>query len=136
MMKFEFENLAGYEVSNEDYNNIIEPMYMATNLTKSEFVKTVDRKRFELKKEKTVGQIELENSLNEELETIKEDIKYYTDRIETVKSFIPTETEKNCINEWKELIKRYKEQIKILISIGENFERKRKKSGTFFRVYP
>ena len=30
MMKHEFEALAGYEVSFEDYNNVIEPMYMAT----------------------------------------------------------------------------------------------------------
>ena len=30
MMKHEFEALAGYEVSFEDYNRVIEPMYMAT----------------------------------------------------------------------------------------------------------
>ena len=46
MMKHEFEALAGYEVSWEDYNNIIEPMYMATNLPKDEFVKTLNKKRF------------------------------------------------------------------------------------------
>lgn len=49
MMKHEFEALAGYEVSWEDYNNIIEPMYTATNLTKQEFVKTISKKRFALK---------------------------------------------------------------------------------------
>ena len=49
MMKHEFEKIAGYEVSFEDYNNIIEPMYMATNLDKADFVKCVDRKRFALK---------------------------------------------------------------------------------------
>lgn len=49
MMKHEFEALAGYEVSMDDYNNIIEPMYMATNLSKQEFVKTIDKKRFALK---------------------------------------------------------------------------------------
>lgn len=48
MMKHEFEALAGYEVSNEDYNNIIEPMYMAVNMTKAEFVKVIDKKRFAL----------------------------------------------------------------------------------------
>ena len=52
MMKVEFENLAGYEVSNDDYNNIIEPMYMATNLSKEEFVKVIDKKRFALKTKK------------------------------------------------------------------------------------
>lgn len=49
MMKHEFERIAGYEVSWTDYNNIIEPMYMATNLTKEDFVKTLDKKRFALK---------------------------------------------------------------------------------------
>lgn len=38
MMKSEFEKLAGYEVSNSDYIEIIEPMYMATNLSKEEFI--------------------------------------------------------------------------------------------------
>ena len=52
MMKVEFEKLAGYEVSNEDYNNIIEPMYMATDLSKEEFVKCIDKKRFALKTKK------------------------------------------------------------------------------------
>lgn len=51
MMKQEFEKLAGYEVSAEDYNNIIEPMYSATNLSKQDFVKTINRKAFEVKHE-------------------------------------------------------------------------------------
>lgn len=51
MMKQEFEALAGYKVSTEDYNNIIEPMYMATDLSKQEFVKTINRKAFEVKHE-------------------------------------------------------------------------------------
>ncbi len=49
MMKYEFEELAGYEVSEEDYNKIIEPMYMAIELSKAEFVKVIDKKRFALK---------------------------------------------------------------------------------------
>ena len=49
MMKAEFEKIAGYEVSVEDYDNIIEPMYMATNLTKEEFVQTINKKRLALK---------------------------------------------------------------------------------------
>ena len=48
MMKHEFEALAGYEVTTEDYNNLIEPMYMAVNVTKQEFVKMIDKKRFAL----------------------------------------------------------------------------------------
>ena len=48
MMWKEFEEIAGYEVSYDDYNNIIEPMYMATNLSKADFVKCIDKKRFAL----------------------------------------------------------------------------------------
>ena len=51
MTKQEFEKLAGYEVSTENYNNIIEPMYMATHLCKVDFVKTINRKAFEKKHE-------------------------------------------------------------------------------------
>ena len=46
MMKHEFEALAGYEVTMEDYNKIIEPMYMAISADKAEFVKMIDKKRF------------------------------------------------------------------------------------------
>ena len=49
MMKREFEAMAGYEVTNETYDNIIEPMYMATNLSKQEFIKTLNRKALEYK---------------------------------------------------------------------------------------
>lgn len=48
MMKHEFEALAGYEVTWNDYKDIIEPMYMATTLNKQDFVKVVDKKRFAL----------------------------------------------------------------------------------------
>lgn len=48
MMHKEFEEIAGYEVSFETYTNIIEPMYMATNLSKQEFVKLLDKKAFAL----------------------------------------------------------------------------------------
>lgn len=54
MMKQEFEELAGYEVTWEDYTKIIEPMYMATNLTKQEFVKTINKKRFALRPLKSI----------------------------------------------------------------------------------
>ena len=48
MMKHEFEELAGYEVSAQDYSNIIEPMYMAVNVSKKDFVAMIDKKRFAL----------------------------------------------------------------------------------------
>ena len=54
MMKEEFEALAGYEVTWEDYCNIIEPMYMATKLNKAEFVKCIDKKRFALRPLKSI----------------------------------------------------------------------------------
>ena len=66
MMQYEFEKLAGYEVSVEDYDKIIEPMYMATNLTKQEFVKTINKKRFALKPLKTM--IKEMKALAEEIE--------------------------------------------------------------------
>ena len=49
MLKEEFEKIAGYEVSPEDYKNIIEPMYLATNLSKADFVACIDKKRFALR---------------------------------------------------------------------------------------
>lgn len=48
MMKEEFERLAGYEVSFDDYQKIIEPMYIATDLDKQEFVKCINKNRFAL----------------------------------------------------------------------------------------
>lgn len=51
MMKSEFEAIAGYKVSHKDYYDIIEPMYMATNLDKYEFVETINKKRFKVKKD-------------------------------------------------------------------------------------
>jgi hypothetical protein len=48
MMKHEFEQIAGYEVSDKTYNEIIEPMYMAVNLDKQAFVKLLDKKAFAL----------------------------------------------------------------------------------------
>lgn len=50
MLKHEFEILAGYEVSDDDYTKIIEPMYTALpDVAKEEFVKMLNRKRFALK---------------------------------------------------------------------------------------
>lgn len=47
MMKHEFETIAGYSVTEDDYYNIIEPMYMSLEtVTKYEFVKLLDKKRF------------------------------------------------------------------------------------------
>lgn len=56
MMKIEFEALAGYEVSVSDYDNIIEPMYMATELSKEDFVKVISKERFALKSREEIIQ--------------------------------------------------------------------------------
>ena len=74
MMKQEFEALAGYEVSMDDYNNIIEPMYMATRLTKQEFVKVIDKKRFALKPLKNIIK-----EMKKTAEQIRETCDHYYD---------------------------------------------------------
>ena len=62
MMKHEFEALAGYEVSVSDYDNIIEPMYMATQLSKEEFVKVISKERFALKsREELIQEIPIQS---------------------------------------------------------------------------
>ena len=48
MMKYEFEQLAGYEVTDETYSKVIEPMYMSVDCDKLEFVKMLDKKYFAL----------------------------------------------------------------------------------------
>lgn len=53
MMKYEFEAIAGYEVTDSDYTEIIEPMYYASNLDKQEFIKTLNKDRFALRTRKS-----------------------------------------------------------------------------------
>ena len=74
MMKTEFEKIAGYEVSFDDYYNIIEPMYMATNLNKQEFVKTLNKARFALK-----TKAELLNEIKKLAKQLKKTCDHYTD---------------------------------------------------------
>ena len=74
MMKHEFEALAGYEVTTEDYNKIIEPMYMATDLTKEEFVKVVSKQRFALK-----PLSKMERTMKKIATHLKETCTHYTD---------------------------------------------------------
>lgn len=52
MMQHEFEELAGYKVDNDVYKNVIEPMYLATDISKFEFVKMLNKKAFEVKEVK------------------------------------------------------------------------------------
>lgn len=90
MMKHEFEKIAGYEVSEKDYSEIIEPMYMATELSKEEFVKTVNKKRFALKTRK--GLIGEMKKIGKHL---KETCERYTD-------FEAEEKLREIIEEYKE----------------------------------
>lgn len=53
MMKEEFERLAKIEVTHETYSKIIEPMYLATDLSKQEFVKLLNLKALAMPKVKT-----------------------------------------------------------------------------------
>lgn len=46
MMQHEFEALAKIKVTTEDYDQIIEPMYMATEMSKADFIKTLNLKFF------------------------------------------------------------------------------------------
>lgn len=69
MMWHEFEQIAGYEVSYDDYKNIIEPMYMAIpeGISKAEFVKMINKKRFALPTKK-----EMINEMRDIAEIIQE----------------------------------------------------------------
>ena len=72
MMHEEFEQLAGYRVTYEDYQNIIEPMYMATTLSKEEFIETLNRKRFEYIPQESPEVLALEAELADIKAAIKE----------------------------------------------------------------
>lgn len=74
MMYEEFEKLAGYQVSRSDYDNIIEPMYMATTLDKEEFIKCLDKKRFALKAPKSYIK-----EMRKLAAILKENCTHYTD---------------------------------------------------------
>lgn len=69
MMKHEFEKIAGYKVSQEDFDNILNPMYNATDLDKFDFVKTINRKRFEVKE---LTERQIINRIKKDAEHLKE----------------------------------------------------------------
>lgn len=74
MMQQEFEQLAGYEVSYEDYVDIIEPMYLAVDLSKSEFVQCINKKRFALPTLKSIIR-----NMQQCAESLYESCTHYTD---------------------------------------------------------
>ena len=75
-MHHEFEQIAGYEVSSEDYDKYIEPMYMAIpgTISKQEFVKMIDKKRFALKPIKKIIK-----EMKETATHLKDTCTHYTD---------------------------------------------------------
>lgn len=107
MMKHEFEQIAGYKVSDRDYNEIIEPMYMTVNLSKVDFEKTINRKRFEIKPEKDPEIIALEKDLKKQIQDAKKSIEWYRERIET---FSELYSEDGNVF-WKDGIERFKAAI-------------------------
>lgn len=98
MMHEEFEKLAGYEVSSKDYSMFIEPMYMALNVSKEEFVKMIDKKRFALKPISSI--IKSMKKLSAEL---KESCNHFTDfeKIEELENLVTEYLErKGWIGDW------------------------------------
>ena len=77
MMQYEFERIAGYHVTTEDYDNIIEPMYMAIpeSISKQDFIKMLDRKRFSLDYRKK----KLQKEMQELAQHLKETCTHFTD---------------------------------------------------------
>lgn len=77
MMWKEFENIAGYEVSYEDYTKVIEPMYMATDLSKQDFVKCLDRKRFDFRAKEKAEKKEMLKAMKEIAEERAQNCEYF-----------------------------------------------------------
>lgn len=74
MTKAEFENIAHYEVTNDDYYKIIEPMYMATDIDKFEFVAMINPRRFALKTKQ-----QLLKEMGKLSSSLKDTCTHYTD---------------------------------------------------------
>lgn len=113
MLKHEFEIIAGYSVSEDDYYDIIEPMYNATNLDKDDFIKCLDRKRFEIIVEKSQERIELEEQINTEIRNLKEAINGAKLRLDGCKKMLEGEDDEKYIKRYKAAIKQLREEIKL-----------------------
>ena len=81
MMKHEFEALAGYEVTYEDYSKIIEPMYMAIpeSISKQEFVKMIDRKRFDFRAKEKAEKKAMVKAMKEIAEERAQNCEHFCD---------------------------------------------------------
>lgn len=81
MMWREFEELAGYEVTYDDYTKIIEPMYMAIpeNISKQDFVKMIDRKRFDYKAKERAEKKAMVKAMKEIAEERAQNCEHFCD---------------------------------------------------------
>ena len=81
MMQHEFEALAGYEVTYEDYSKIIEPMYMAVpeSISKQEFVKMIDRKRFDFRAKEKAEKKAMVKAMKEIAEERAQNCEHFCD---------------------------------------------------------
>jgi len=117
MMKYEFENLIGKEITDETYS-MYEKMYLALpeNINKQQFVKMLN---IDAIPENPIA-IERRNRRNELIEKAKSritdyknDIKYYKDQINFYKSLDSTDYDflKNEIKYYKKMINYCKSKI-------------------------
>jgi len=114
MMKHEFEQIAGYEVSLDDYNNIIEPMYIAADIDKSEFVKLLSKERFEVKSSKSQERKDFENEIYSKINSYKSEILFFQNLIKSKRCLLDLEDDEEWIKVWKSDIRNYKDNIKLL----------------------
>lgn len=83
MMWKEFEELAGYEVTYEDYSKIIEPMYMATDLNKRDFIACLDYKRFSIQYRKE----QMKHKMVKRLKELAAQMKAEAGHVDTYETF-------------------------------------------------
>lgn len=114
MMKHEFEELAGRTVTNDQYK-AIETLYMESNMTKQEFVKSVQPMLKAIpeviaKSEETLA---LESRINAEIEELTESIEWSKSKIESYKLYYEDDIQNNRADAklWKHHIKSEKEWI-------------------------
>lgn len=67
MLRSEFEKLAKIKVTDETYSKIIEPMYLATDISKQEFVKLLNVKALAVTREvvKNIKKMRVRNEVGE-----------------------------------------------------------------------
>lgn len=115
MMKHEFEELAGRTVTNEQYK-AIETLYMESNLTKPEFVKSIKQMLKSIPEviTKSPERIALEERINAEIKELKESIEWSELKLNSYKTYYEDDIQNNRADAriWKHHIKSEKEWIR------------------------